>query len=125
MAFVNELPIYKSGVATIDLMRRSAEAPTNVIDLLFIELLRQMQKDGLISFNLGMSPLDGKPFVKSRLERVVLRLYAISNKFIGFRGLHQFKAKYQPSWEPRYVWYQGPTLGLVKIGISILKLMRS
>jgi phosphatidylglycerol lysyltransferase len=123
-AFANGLPSFKPGVATIDLMRHRADAPTNSIDLLFINMLKADSNEGYSDFNLGLSPLDARPFMHSTAERLLISLYKVSNSFIGFRGLHQFKSKYQPNWEPRYVWYQTGPGNLIKIGIAVLGLLR-
>lgn len=123
-AFVNELPSFKTGVATIDLMRRRHNAPTNCIDFLFICLLREKLSEGYDGFSLGMSPLDGKPYITNRASKTIHHVYRISNNFIGFKGLHQFKSKYNPAWEPRYVWYTGSPLRLSQIGLAVLSIMK-
>ncbi|HEY5267869.1 MAG TPA: phosphatidylglycerol lysyltransferase domain-containing protein [Candidatus Saccharimonadales bacterium] len=124
-AFTNELPSFKPRVATIDLMRRRFDSPPNSIDLLFIGVMQEKLRQGYKSFNLGMSPLDGKPFAKNRSAKILIHLYKISNRFIGFSGLHHFKAKYEPNWQPQYVWYQGSPFRLVQMGLAISKLMKS
>jgi phosphatidylglycerol lysyltransferase len=123
-AFVNELPTFKDGVATVDLMRHRSDAPANSIDMLFINLLTIKQSEGYSDFNLGMSPLDGKPFVTSLPGNLLIHVYRISDSFIGFKGLHQFKAKYEPDWEPVYVWYQGNPRYLLSIGLAVYGLMK-
>ncbi len=122
-AFTNELPVYKPGVATIDLMRHKVDSLNNSIDYLFIRLMQLKQNEGYESFNLGMSPLDGKPFARNMSSRLLIGFYRSSDRFIGFKGLHQFKAKYEPNWEPRYVYYQAGILSLPKIGIAVKKLL--
>ena len=123
-AFANGLPSYKPGVTTIDLMRHQADAPTNSIDLLFINLFKAMHIEGYSYFNLGISPLDARPFMDSFTDRSVIALYKIGNSFIGFKGLHQFKAKYRPQWEPRYIFYQPGSGRLARIGLAVLKLLQ-
>ena len=110
---------------TIDLMRHGADAPPNSIDFLFIAIMEAKHKQGYDYFNLGMSPLDAKPFIKSRTERLVHHGYKLTDSFIGFRGLHRFKAKYQPIWEPRYVIYQKGPGHLPKIGMAVFRLLMS
>jgi phosphatidylglycerol lysyltransferase len=79
-AFVNELPSFKIGVATIDLMRRLNNAPANCMDFLFICLMKDRLAEGYKGFSLGMSPLDGKPYIANRASKAVHRAYRISNK---------------------------------------------
>jgi len=122
-AFTNGLPEFKSGVMTIDLMRHRADAPPNCIDFLFINMLAVKSTAGYRYFNLGISPLDAKPFIHSPAERLLNRAYKISDSFIGFRGLHRFKSKYLPEWEPRYIFYQSGKGHLVRIGLAVLGLL--
>jgi len=124
-AFVNEIPSYKPGVFTIDLMRHRSGAPANCMDFLFIDIIKTKRKEGFKSFNLGMSPIDGQKYVSNLADSLLLSTYKLSNSFIGFRGLHQFKAKYEPNWDPRYVWYQGSVLNLPRIGWAVYSLLRS
>ncbi len=122
-AFASDLPSFKPGVATIDLMRHRSNAPANCIDMLFIQLFLMRQREGYMAFNLGLSPLDGKPFVNGLAARSLMFIYRVSDSFIGFQGLHQFKSKYQPNWEPRYVWFEGGKHHLRPIGTAVVQLL--
>lgn len=123
LAFVNQLPTYKNGVVTIDLMRRRVKSPPNTMDFLLISLILKLEKDGIEWFNLGLSPIDGNHFANNGVEKIVNLMFGIFQKFIGFKGLHQYKAKWAPHWEPRYVWYTGSSARLVTDGLAILKLL--
>ena len=122
-AFSNGLPPFKPGVVTIDLMRHRADAPPNSMDLLFINLINSKHLEGYSYFNLGMSPLDARRFNQAPLERMLMGVYKIGNSFIGFRGLHQFKAKYRPTWAPRYIFYQPGPGHLIRGGLAVFKLL--
>jgi len=122
-AFVNELTSFQPGTTTIDMMRHRRDAPTNSIDLLFTVLFQRRYADGYSSFNLGISPLDGKEFKRNVASKMLDRAFYHSNRFIGFRGLHQFKAKYHPKWEPRYVWYSGNPTRLALSGVAVARLI--
>ena len=124
IAFANGLPPYRKSSATIDLIRRRRDSPANAIDFLFIEIMRLTQKlNGTKYFNIGISPIDGQPFATSLVEKGVLVFYKSSYRFVGFKGLHQFKAKFDPIWEPRYVYYSGNVASLSLKGLAIFKLM--
>lgn len=122
LAFANELPSFKQGEATIDLMRHRRDAPKNIMDYLFIELMRRMQEDGAERFNLGLSPLARQEFTDSFNEKLLDYIYLISQRFVSSKGLHQYKSKFDPTWEPRYVYYLGSSPSLPQIGIALSKL---
>lgn len=123
-AFISQLPSYEHGAASIDLMRHRATSPPNSMDYLLICFMRKLHASGYAKFNLGMSPLDSKPRREERLARLLKHIYSSYDRFIGFRGLHQFKSKYQPDWEARYVWYQGPFYHLPRYARAVYKLMK-
>lgn len=124
IAFANGLPSYRYQASTIDLFRRRRDAMPNSIDFLFIEIMHyQKSLNGSVYFNIGISPIDGQLFADSWLEKAVIAFYKSSYRFVGFSGLHQFKAKYAPQWEPRYCYYSGGLVSLVVKGLAIFKLM--
>lgn len=123
-AFASELPSYEPGVATIDLMRHRVDAPPNSIDYLFIKLLEDLCQSGYLSFSLGLSPLDGRPAKTNLPSRFAIKLFRAGNHYMGFKGLHQFKSKFKPSWQQRFVWYEGSPLRLVRIGIAVTHLLK-
>jgi phosphatidylglycerol lysyltransferase len=124
LAFTNELPCYKKGEATVDLMRHRQKVPTNLMDFLFIELMRTLQKEGFSKFNLGLSPLAAKSFAVTPSDKLLAAIYNSNQKIIAFKGLHRYKTKYDPSWEPRYLYYQGSAARLPQIGLAVVKLIR-
>lgn len=123
LAFVNELPRYKAGEATIDLMRHRRDIPKNAMDFLFIELIRTLQaEEDILTFNLGLSPMAREQFSDSASKRLMDFIYRASQAFISTKGLHQYKSKFEPLWEPRYVYYTGTTATLPKIGLALQRL---
>jgi phosphatidylglycerol lysyltransferase len=124
LAFTNELPCYKKGEATVDLMRHRQKVPTNLMDFLFIELMRTLQKEGYSKFNLGLSPLAAKSFAASPSDKLLAAIYNSNQKIIAFKGLHRYKTKYEPNWEPRYLYYHGSAARLPQIGLAVVKLIR-
>lgn len=122
-AFVNEIPSYKANVSSIDLMRHRRSSLANSMDYLLIELIRQLARDGVEQFNLGLSPLAGQSFASSGVEKFILWFYRTFQSFMRFKGLHQFKAKYRPDWQPRYIYVGGSLWHLPRIGLAIIQLM--
>jgi len=90
---------------SVDLMRYDDDAPSGVMEFLFIELLLWWQKQGYGWFSLGMAPLSG--FEEHRLAPLWNRLGALlfrhGANFYNFQGLRAFKEKFDPVWEPRYL----------------------
>lgn len=107
-AFANVVPEYQINEITIDLMRRRAEIEHGVMDFLFLSLFQHFQQ-GYEGFNLGLSALSGVGEAQSsiRLEKALHYLYEHLNRFYNFQGLHTFKEKFHPRWEPRYLVYPG------------------
>lgn len=123
LAFVNELPQFKAGEATIDLMRHRRDVPKNAMDYLFIELIRQLHENGNAkTFNLGLSPLARQSTTDSSSKRLLDFIYRAPQSFISTKGLHQYKSKFEPEWEPRYVYFTGNTTSLPQIGLALSKL---
>lgn len=90
---------------SVDLMRYGSDAPVGVMDYLFLKLMLWGKENGYRWFNLGMAPLSG-------LEaRTLAPLWARMGAFIAshgehfynFQGLRQYKEKFDPEWQPRYL----------------------
>ncbi len=91
--------------AAMDLMRHGPSAPRGVMDYLFVELLLWAQREGYRWFNLGLAPLSG---LESRAEaplwnRIAALAFRHGEHFYNFQGLRQYKEKFLPVWEPRYL----------------------
>ena len=107
IAFANIMPTYTKEEGTIDLMRYSKDAPSGVMDFLFISLFTYMQEQGIEYFNLGMAPLSNvgtsrKSFIQ---ERVAYLVFEFGSHFYSFQGLRSYKDKYATSWVSRYTLY--------------------
>lgn len=110
-AFANIVPEYQCKDATIDLMRRRSEVEHGTMDFLFISLFQHLKTQGYDGFNLGLSALSGIGMVNTspRLEKLLHYFYNHLNQFYNFQGLHSYKEKFHPRWEPRYLIYPGLT----------------
>jgi lysylphosphatidylglycerol synthetase-like protein (DUF2156 family) len=90
---------------SMDLMRYSDDAPKNVMDYLFVELLQWGRDEGYLAFEFGMAPLAGlqdRPLapIMSRVGRL---LYERGEEIYNFQGVRRYKDKYDPVWQPRYI----------------------
>ncbi len=106
-AFASIFPAYQGKQVSIDLMRRRTELENGTMEFLFASMLQHFQKLGYDSFNLGLSALAGVGDTKAspQLEKGLRYLSAHLSKFYNFKGLHSFKDKFQPQWQPRYLVY--------------------
>jgi lysylphosphatidylglycerol synthetase-like protein (DUF2156 family) len=100
--------LWTTGLGTtvsMDLMRYSDDAPKNVMDFLFVELMRWGQEQGYQAFEFGMAPLAG--LEERRLAPIMSRvgrlLFERGEEIYNFRGVRRFKDKYDPVWQPRYI----------------------
>jgi phosphatidylglycerol lysyltransferase len=90
---------------TVDLMRHAAEAPPGVMDFLFVQLILHAGAEGYRWFNLGHAPLSG---VEARMQgplwgRAAALGIEHGGRFYNFQGLRQYKAKFDPEWEPVFL----------------------
>ena len=120
LAFVNLVPSYRSGEATIDLMRRRTEAPNGIMDYVFVKLFLRCKGQGLERFNLGMAPMAGFQEQEEATpeERAIHAFFQHLNFLFSFKGLLAYKAKFATAWEPRYLIYRN-ILDLPRVAMAI------
>lgn len=123
IAYTNLVPCFISGRATIDQMRHEQEASPVAMHFLLMQLLKYLHSQGTEYFNLGLVPLAGMSSLSnpSASERLVTVLIKVGAKYYSTEGLEQFKNKFEPKWEPRYVFYQGSVQNLVAGAVSLNK----
>jgi phosphatidylglycerol lysyltransferase len=104
------VPEYQRNEITADLMRRRAEIENGTMDFLFVSFFEWAKAQGYHSFDLGLSPLSGvgQQPDDPTVERALHFIYEHVNRFYNFQGLHAFKEKFHPNWEPRYLVDPGP-----------------
>jgi phosphatidylglycerol lysyltransferase len=123
LAFANEVPSYREGEATIDLMRYRLEIPNGTMEYLLTELMLALRKEGHRRFDLGLAPLAGvgvRPGATLQ-ERTLSQLYERLTRFFSYKGLRFYKAKFEPDWEDRFLVYGGGPLALAKVGVALTR----
>jgi phosphatidylglycerol lysyltransferase len=125
LAFVNIVPSYYSGEATIDLMRHRLDAPNSIMDFLFVKLLLRDRDEGHTRFNFGLAPMSGfqEREEASATERAVHQFFQRLTFLFSFGGLKSYKAKFASRWEPRYVIYRH-ALDLPRLGVALGKVSK-
>jgi phosphatidylglycerol lysyltransferase len=121
-AFANLVPEYRRNEATIDLMRHRRDVEGGTMDFLFVALFQWAREQGYVTFNLGLSALSGvgEHADDPAVERALHYIYEHVNQFYNYKGLHAFKAKFDPEWSPRYLVYPGPT-SLPAVAIALVR----
>ncbi len=136
-AFVTFTPIYgflnieatatdnQSGVQgwgwTLDLMRRSPDAPPGVVELLLVHTIERFRSCGAEVVSLGMVAMADTRQEMTTGQRqlasfVTDRLHLLETR----HTLFNFKQKFHPCWESRYV-VASTTLALPKIALAVLR----
>jgi len=108
VAFANLWQTEDKTELSIDLMRYLPSAPGGVMEAIFIELMLWGHSQGFKWFNLGMAPLSGlsshplAPF----WHKIAGKIFMKGESFYNFQGLRDYKDKFNPDWQPRYIAVQ-------------------
>lgn len=103
-AFLNLIPVYKPGMSSYDLIRKVADAPNGILDLLLIKTFFYLKEQGYQEVNMGLAQLSGISGA-NLTEKTVKFAYENLKVFGQFKGLRKYKEKFNPSWEKRYLVY--------------------
>lgn len=104
-AFATLWPTPQKAAFSIDLMRYAPEAPNNIMDYLFVELLHWGKAEGYSALDFGAAPLaglEGRPLAPM-MSRLGALLFERGEDLYNFQGLRKYKDKYDPLWQPRYI----------------------
>lgn len=109
IAFANLVSEYQKNEITIDLMRHYPKMENGVMEFLFVQMMLWAKERGAATFSLGLSAVVGvgeKP-EDPQVEKALHTISEYVSRFYNFKGLHKFKDKFHPQWEPRYLAYPG------------------
>jgi phosphatidylglycerol lysyltransferase len=107
----------------VDLMRFSPDAPPGAMDFLFVELMLWARQQGFSWFSLGVAPLAGleRHPLAPAWHRIGNFVFRHGEHFYNFEGLRRYKAKFHPTWEPKYLVAPGGVgLPLILVDVSVL-----
>ncbi|MCJ7601356.1 MAG: bifunctional lysylphosphatidylglycerol flippase/synthetase MprF [Desulfobulbaceae bacterium] len=109
LAFANLWPGAEQFELSIDLMRYLPEAPQGIMDFLFIEIMLRGREQGYQWFSMGMAPLAGLEYrrISPLWSNIGAFVYRHGEHFYNFKGLREYKDKFDPVWEPRYLIFPG------------------
>ena len=105
MAFAN---IWKNGgkeELSVDLMRYNPESPNGIMEYLFVELMLWSKAEGYQWFSLGIAPLAGleRHPLAPLWHKIGTAIFDLGEELYNFEGLYEYKAKFEPAWQPRYL----------------------
>ena len=118
-AFVSFVPIYGRHGWGLDLMRRAENCAPGTMELLLARCIEYMKSGGFEMVSLGLAPLsntndEDETFLGTSIDFLTERFGNPSKN----QSLFNFKKKFHPAWESRYVVYSD-TLSLPKIGWAL------
>lgn len=121
-AFMNIIRDYAPGETTIDLMRHRRDAPSGVMDYLFVKLFERQKQAGFKLFSLGLAPMSGfqEHEQPSGEERAVHLFLSRMNFLFSYSGLLQSKKKFATGWEPRYTIFRN-VLDLPRLALAVAR----
>ncbi len=105
-AFLNIIPDYAKGEATYDLIRKIKDAPNGVMDFILIELIKYLKSQNITYLNMGFAPMSGLNDPNTFPEKSMRFAYERIRSLSHFKGLREYKEKFEPVWYNKYLIYQ-------------------
>jgi phosphatidylglycerol lysyltransferase len=106
IAFLNIIPDYAKNEATYDLMRKTQDAPNGVMDFILIELFNYLKSQNIGFINIGFAPMSGINDPHKFPERSMKFAYEKIRSFAHYKGMRDYKEKFEPQWYNKYLIYQ-------------------
>ena len=106
IAFLNIIPDYAKNEATYDLMRKTKDAPGGVMDFILIELFNYLKTQQITFVNIGLAPISGLNDPHTFPERSMNFAYNKIKSFSHYKGLREYKEKFEPRWYNKYLIYE-------------------
>ncbi len=105
--------IIQKNEGTYDLIRKSNDAPNGTLDYLLVHIFEYLKAKGYNSVNLGLAPLAGLEKGENLTERTIKFARDNFRQMSRFKGLYEYKDKFQPIWKNKHLIY-GNTYELVQ-----------
>lgn len=106
IAFLNVIPDYAKEEGTYDLIRKTKDAPNGVMDFILIELFNYFRSKQIRYVNLGFAPMSGLDDPHTFPEKSMKFAYEKIRSFSHYKGLREYKEKFDPDWHNKYLIYQ-------------------
>ncbi|MEH6305286.1 phosphatidylglycerol lysyltransferase domain-containing protein [Olivibacter sp. CPCC 100613] len=124
VSFLNVIPDYMPGEITYDLIRKTADAPGGNMDCILITLIQYARQQGFESLNMGLAPFSGIDSPTDIPQRTIKFAYEKLQQFKHYKGLREFKDKYNPTWHTKYLIYSND-YDLLHIPLALNKVMKA
>ncbi|GAB78688.1 lysyl-tRNA synthetase, class II [Austwickia chelonae] len=118
------VPWGRAGVS-LDVMRRSPDAPNGTTELMITDLCRRADEVGVrrVSLNFAMFRSvfeEGAEIGAGPVLRLWRRILVFLSRWWQMESLYRSNLKYQPDWEPRFLCFQdGGQLPRIGLGVGI------
>jgi phosphatidylglycerol lysyltransferase len=124
--FINLIESFDPSEGNMDLFRQRSGSPTNMTDYMVAKLLVHCHEQGFTTFNLGLCPLVGLTDQEQTgpVSRALSLLYTFGGKLYSFKGLYQFKSKFEPEWRDRYIATEPGAVNLIKTAQALGQAMK-
>lgn len=107
-AFVSWLPVPARSGWTLDLMRRRPDSRYGAMEALIVHSIEEATRNGIEEVSLGVAPrVIPAGESSSATDRALRTMYWGLDRFQRSRTLYDFKAKFSPRWEDRYLAVPG------------------
>lgn len=105
IAFLNIIPDYVKNEGTYDLLRKTADAPNGIMDHILVELFKHFKATGVRYVNLGFAPMSGLNDPHNFTEKSMKFAYEKIRSFSHFKGQRDYKEKFCPQWNDKFLIY--------------------
>jgi lysyl-tRNA synthetase class 2 len=107
---------------SLDVMRRSPQAPNGTTELMVAELMEQGSSRGFTKVSLNFALFrsvfaDAERLGAGGVTRINSSVLGFFDRFFQLESLYRANAKYRPEWVPRYLCFEG-ALALARTGAA-------
>jgi phosphatidylglycerol lysyltransferase len=106
----------------LDLMRSHSSAK-GIMDFLIVESIDHFREQEVEEVSLGNAPLanvEPNRQLYGREEKAVKFLFEKFNRYYGYKSLFEFKKKYQPVWQGRFLGFR-PNVNLLLVALALVR----
>ncbi|MFK5160750.1 phosphatidylglycerol lysyltransferase domain-containing protein, partial [Propionibacterium freudenreichii] len=117
------VPWGKDGLS-LDLMRRSPQAPNGVVESMVTGLVDWGRDNHLAHISLNFAVLRdifqrGEQLGADPVTKVAYNVLMFLSRFLQLDSLYRSNVKYQPRWQPRYICYEPGSL--IEVAVACLR----